>query len=231
SVRGHGSRERGIMSARDLNNEYSKGKAEINFPAMIIKINRNFTYRMSEERLYEVTRNSWVVGEKRNRATHAISVANGVIREVYKIHKWQPATDGVWGENGSKTGRWEFVGEPDPEKQNLKGCTVDHLQSQGAQNPIRYVNIDEKPNGPSPDKRDVLPIEQKPDANLFKTRLPEKKEASIVIHYQDGSVETKKWNASRFTEHSNVEGNLRSRPEFRQGEWQRRNISKICVYV
>lgn len=231
AVKGHGSNEFGIMSAQDLNNAYTREQADINFPAMIIKINQNFTYRMTEERLYEVTRNSWVVGEKRNRATHAISVANGVIREVYKIHKWQPATDGVWGENGSKTGRWEFVGEPDPEKQNLKGCTVDHLQSQGAQNPIRYVNLGEKPNDPSPAQNHTLPIEQKPDANSFKTRLLEKKEASIVIHYQDGSVETKKWKANRFTETSDVCGNLRSRPEFRAGEWQRRNISKICVYV
>lgn len=144
AVKGHGSGEFGIMSARDLNNEYSRGKADINFPAIIIKINRNFAYRMPEERLYEVTRNSWVVGEKRNKATHAISVANGVIREVYKIHKWEKAKIGTGGEDLTKSRRWEFFGEPDynPEKQNLKGHTVDHLQSRGAQNPIRYVNVD-----------------------------------------------------------------------------------------
>lgn len=143
-VKGHGSGELGIMSAQNLDNEYSKGRADISFPAIIIKINRNFKYRMSKKRLYEVTRNSWIVGEKRNKVTHAISVANGVIREVYKIDRWEKATIGCDGNKLSSDRRWEFFGKPDddPGKQKLIGHTVSHLQSRGAQNPIMYVNVE-----------------------------------------------------------------------------------------
>jgi hypothetical protein len=51
------------------------------------------------------------------------------------------------------------------------------------------------------------------------------------VLYGDGSVDRKKWNASRFSESSNVFGNIRSRPEFRQGVWQLNGIVKVNVRV
>ncbi len=78
----------------------------------------------------------------------------------------------------------------------------------------------------------ILPITlDPPRASDFKDELLKCGGAEITIHYSDGRTETRRWNASRFSESSNVFGNLRSRPEFRQGEWQSRGIVKVHVRV
>jgi hypothetical protein len=78
----------------------------------------------------------------------------------------------------------------------------------------------------------TLPITlHPPRATDFKHQLLKFKRAEITIHYGDGRTETRQWNASGFSESSNVFGNLRSRPEFRRGEWQSRGIVKVHVRV
>jgi hypothetical protein len=80
--------------------------------------------------------------------------------------------------------------------------------------------------------RDVLPISLFPPGHAaFKRALLDRREAVIEVLYADGSVERKPWNASRFAEDSNVFGNLRSRPEFRQGVWQANEVVKVNVRV
>lgn len=82
------------------------------------------------------------------------------------------------------------------------------------------------------DDRNRLPIKLTPsDVVLFKERLLETRMAQILIHYTNGRNESKVWQAYRFSETSNVMGNLRSRPEFRQGEWQLQNIKYISVSI
>lgn len=77
-----------------------------------------------------------------------------------------------------------------------------------------------------------LPIFLNPaDPDVFKQELLVSKRAVIETFYTDGRVEYKKWNASKFSASSNVFGNLRSRPEFRSGNWQSRNIVKVHVKV
>ena len=79
---------------------------------------------------------------------------------------------------------------------------------------------------------DVLPIFLSPTIpEDFKARLLESHKAIMDIFYSDGSIDQKPWDASRFSKSSNVFGNLRSRPEFRRGEWQRRGIVKVNVRV
>lgn len=87
--------------------------------------------------------------------------------------------------------------------------------------------------GPTPvSLNSLLKIELEPrDENEFKKRLLCVKKATITTYYNDGQVETKTWKAHLFTEKSNVLGNLRSRPQFRSGEWQRRGIIKVLVSV
>ncbi len=78
----------------------------------------------------------------------------------------------------------------------------------------------------------TLPIKLDPeDVGVFKDLLVEKKKANIKIIYNDGRTETKSWNASRFTEKSNVFGNLRSRPDFRNGVWQDLGIEEVVVSI
>ena len=75
--------------------------------------------------------------------------------------------------------------------------------------------------------RIILPIELNPSSESdFKRRLLLTKTAYITI-LQNGTSKQKVWNAQRFRESSGVLGNLRSRPEFRNGEWQKLGIEKF----
>ncbi|OGG94680.1 MAG: hypothetical protein A2527_05615 [Candidatus Lambdaproteobacteria bacterium RIFOXYD2_FULL_50_16] len=77
---------------------------------------------------------------------------------------------------------------------------------------------------------ETLPIALIPgDPQEFKLALLQTKKAKITIFYVNGSVEERVWDASNFQPTSNVIGNLRSRPEFRQGVWQQNNIRNIEV--
>lgn len=78
----------------------------------------------------------------------------------------------------------------------------------------------------------VLPIELNPKNEAdFKRRLLLTKTAYITTFYKDGSKKEKVWNVNRLKESSNLIGNLRSRPEFRNGEWQKRKIEKVYVSI
>ncbi len=78
----------------------------------------------------------------------------------------------------------------------------------------------------------ILPIGLNPNTEEeFKRRLLLTKTAYIIIYYKNGTTEQKIWNANRFRESSGVLGNLRSRPQFRNGEWQKLGIEKVLVSI
>jgi hypothetical protein len=78
----------------------------------------------------------------------------------------------------------------------------------------------------------LLPITlDPPQVGDFKDQLLVRRIAKITTFYEDGRTEERPWLASKFSETSDVFGNLRSRAEFRQGEWQRRGIVKAHVRV
>ena len=60
------------------------------------------------------------------------------------------------------------------------------------------------------------------DLDDFKDALLQKKRAEITWVYSDGTQEDKVWNASKFTEASDIYGNLQSRPE-----WRNRSINGL----
>ena len=70
-----------------------------------------------------------------------------------------------------------------------------------------------------------------PDSRAFLEALLRTREAWIEEVYQDGRREVRRWNAARMTSSSNVIRNVRSRPEFRRGEWQRRGITSVRVTI
>ena len=83
-----------------------------------------------------------------------------------------------------------------------------------------------------PSSTDILLIElNPPDEYDFKRRLLKTKTAWITTFYSNGRKETKRWDAYRFKETSGVLGNLRSRPQFRNGKWQELGISKVYVAI
>lgn len=78
----------------------------------------------------------------------------------------------------------------------------------------------------------ILPIELNPSTEYeFKRRLLLTKTAYITTFYKNGTSKQKVWNANRFRETSGVLGNLRSRPEFRNGKWQKLGIEKVLVSI
>lgn len=78
----------------------------------------------------------------------------------------------------------------------------------------------------------ILPIGLNPNSeDEFKKRLLLTKTAYITIFYKNGTSKQKTWNAQRFRESSGVLGNLRSRLEFRNGEWQKLGIEKVLVSI
>ncbi|MBK8744091.1 hypothetical protein [Propionivibrio sp.] len=82
----------------------------------------------------------------------------------------------------------------------------------------------------SPDS--ILPITLEPSQSAeFKRQLLACRHAQITTFHNDGRVEHHPWDASRFSDTSNVMGNLRSRPEFRQGAWRQSGIVKVHVRI
>lgn len=78
----------------------------------------------------------------------------------------------------------------------------------------------------------MLPITlEPPQVTEFKSQLLKHRQAEIRTYYNDGRIERRPWDASRFAESSSVMGNLRSRPEFRQGQWQSAGIVKVHVCI
>lgn len=78
----------------------------------------------------------------------------------------------------------------------------------------------------------ILPIELNPSGESeFKRKLLITKQAFITTYYANGTSERKKWRANSFRETSGVLGNLRSRPEFRNGKWQELGIIKVFVSI
>lgn len=79
---------------------------------------------------------------------------------------------------------------------------------------------------------DILQIELNPSSESdFKRRLLLTKTAYITTFYKNGTSKQKIWKANQFRETSGVLVNLRSRPEFRNGEWQKLGIDKVYVSI
>lgn len=147
TVRGHGAKY-GRLPLAEVVAHYTRKKASIREPSILIRINKLYRYGMTDAELYDATRSAWKVGSKREMAQLALSVFEGVVREVYSISQWLPAGSTFNlrqdGRGLERPGRWEFVGTIAPERVRRRYVNryVGHLYSQGAQNPISYVNIE-----------------------------------------------------------------------------------------
>jgi hypothetical protein len=147
-VRGWRGAKFGRAPLSELVAQYTRKRALIREPAILIRVNQLYHYGMSAAELYDATRSAWVVGDRREVAQLAIAVFEGVVREVYRITQWLPAGstfNSRWsGKAFRRDGRWEFVGVLASEKVRLRYVNkyVGHLFTQGAQNPISYVNLE-----------------------------------------------------------------------------------------
>ncbi len=107
-------------------------------PVILFSVNKTYEPTISPEKLYEITRGDWVLGERRNKAEYAFSVYKGIVKEVYRIHNWFPVTTTLKEQKIHK--RWRFEGEVAQEMQQYVGGSVEEYRKAGAQSPIKYIN-------------------------------------------------------------------------------------------
>ncbi len=136
AVEGQHSRLTGVMSAEDMISIYAAEPVEIVDPVIIININREWYPSMPADELYQYTRCSWVCRPERHKdCRYALSVKNGVIRQVYAIKSWH--LDPRFAGQDKK--RWMFEGAVATDKAQYLHKSIRHLIKRGAANPIRWV--------------------------------------------------------------------------------------------
>lgn len=147
-VQGHGVAF-GRMTAEELEARYNRRPATIDVPAVLIRISQEYHADLTPEQLYERTRRYWKVDlAQAARARYAFAVSDGIIRAVYEIDRWIPATEDpeprdptrLRPDTGGHLKRNAFVGRRADVMASTVGLTVDHIFQPGAQFPVRYVN-------------------------------------------------------------------------------------------
>lgn len=151
--KGHHANTFGRIDVDELNARFSRRiirKEDITENVLLIRINQQYHYGMTDFELYEATRTCWVVNqEKADKLQYAFAVYNGMIMEVYQITAWLPAFSTMNSRNidtdimerNIARGRKEFVGiiAPDEIRDKYVGGIVSDLFAPGNSNPIMYV--------------------------------------------------------------------------------------------
>lgn len=146
-VRGWRGRRFGRLPLPEAVAQYTKRKANIREPSILIRINELYRPEMTPVGLYDATRSAWKVGKERNKAEYAFAVFEGVIREVYRIEQWVAGgttfTQQNQGNLRRMPGRWEFVGTLAAEsiRKRYVNRYVGHFFKPGSRNPVQYVRL------------------------------------------------------------------------------------------
>lgn len=84
--------ERGNMTVDEIKSLYEPETAEIDEPAILIKVNRLWYRGIPEDELYAITRGYWNCrpNNRRIKPRYALSINDGIVRQVYEIvGDWQ----------------------------------------------------------------------------------------------------------------------------------------------
>lgn len=128
---GHYSNDFGLKTTDEIIAIYTAPPFATDLPVILININKLFKREMSQNEIYEATRQAWVMGPRKEKAKYAVATYRGLTREVYEIENWFEVS-GRWGFNGKLA--------PDPIQKELRYKSISSLTKQGAANPIRYIN-------------------------------------------------------------------------------------------
>jgi hypothetical protein len=118
---------------------------DVKVAALLIRISRLYRPGMSTLELYEATRGTWRLGDRRKRVRYAFAIFKGVVREVYEIERWHPAGSTPYATRDAaklKVKRWEFMGHVADEsiRAEYVGRLVAAYFNRGQQSPTVYVN-------------------------------------------------------------------------------------------
>ena len=133
-VLGKNSCDFGIKKIEEIISMYQADELilEPNETCVLINVNKLYRRDMGDDELYEITRQKWTIGSKREKVIYAIPNYRGLTREVYKIINWYPIGN-KWGFNG--------VVAEDAVRNRLRLKSIAAFQTRGASNPIRYINV------------------------------------------------------------------------------------------
>ena len=116
-------------------------------PTLLIRIAKLYKPGMSPQQLYEATRGVWKLGPDKDAAEYALSIANGVVQEVYSVGAWHPAGSTSYTTRPMAQvaipGRREFSGRvaPPAVRDKYFGKSVAHYFAKGNASPVNYLNI------------------------------------------------------------------------------------------
>lgn len=142
-VAGHHEKSFGRINSKEIIDMLKAKSVNVRHKALLFTINKLYRSDMTPEELYEATRGIWRVGRRRENAEYAMAVYQGIVREVYRVHKWHPASSKYRTRSDISEqklrGRWEFEGKVADEdiRREYLGFSV----GKGGQNPVRYENI------------------------------------------------------------------------------------------
>ena len=144
--KGHKSATHGRLNVRQIISMYERTRVDVTDPVIAFRINQHFYPTIPPDQLYDITRSQWDLNSDRaSRAKYAFAVYEGIIQEVYTILAWfDGGTTFTSRDNPPMQGRREFVGRIAEEKIRNKYLymSIEHLFQKGAQNPVKYFNVD-----------------------------------------------------------------------------------------
>jgi hypothetical protein len=151
-VRGHDA-EFGAMPLNELIARYAAEPLDFPEPAILIKIEKEWSNQLTPDALYERTRRYWVCSPHNRKPPpqYALAVARGLVREVYRIDRWIEyrgwPEDRDYSRNADPNAQWPagqllrgFVGGVAHELAGLKLKSIEDRMKKGAQNPITYLH-------------------------------------------------------------------------------------------
>lgn len=130
AVKGHNSWERGLKTVNEINQHYDAKIIEIVEPTIIININKLYKRFMTDYELYEVTKQAWKLGTKKNQANYVVASYRGLVREVYKIDNWYSI--------GNRSGFNGIIADEEI-RGKYKDQSLENYIKKGNQNPIKYT--------------------------------------------------------------------------------------------
>ncbi|CAD5374675.1 conserved hypothetical protein [Rubrivivax sp. A210] len=116
-------------------------------PALLIRIAKLHRPGMTPQQLYEATRGVWKLGPDKDSAEYALSIAGGVVQEVYTVATWHGAGTTPYTTRPltqvAVPNRWEFSGKVAPAaiRDKYVGKNIAHYFAKGNASPVNYVNI------------------------------------------------------------------------------------------
>ena len=133
-IKGIDAEQYGLMSPREVENQYKGKPFRGDISAVCFKINTKWKKNMSADVLYEAVRGNWRLSLKRaSKARYGIGIRDGVIRAIYKIDSWEIAPD-------RNPTRYRFSGTKEADLEKYLGNTVLHLKAHDVRGPLFYIN-------------------------------------------------------------------------------------------